>query len=365
MKIVIRCAGFFLLLTMALESAMPSFAQTPETTAGALEQAGSVIVFPKFVKGTLEVDGVPKARTEIEIQARCPSNTTCPVDEPIKIRFHWVCPGSDDISSKYICKESGFDILLSPNGKVVFNPENPAPARENPASSAPCPSGYLIGWVIDAATNQPIKYDGLTGGAVLRDGKGTTESYDAIAIPADPSLAVRANIATEIDSRTGTPSLVFDGGAGHYQALSAGLPASLEFRKLTGPLSTSEASLVLLTLDVRLNRPNYPTFIDLDFRSDQGVRAATSWNFICWTEIQNPTIDAYFTLAGALTHDGVVISGRAIKVPIGGISDIPGPVNLLGLVPTDEGRGRHSMHRAYIAKKSDEGKPTTVFVPFD
>jgi hypothetical protein len=365
MKIVIRCAGFFLLLTMALGAATPSFAQTPEATPAASGQTGSVIVFPKFVKGTLEVDGVPKARTEIEIQARCPSNTTCPVDEPIKIRFHWVCPGIDDISTKDICKESGFDISLSPNGKVVLNPENSTPARENPASSAPCPSGYLIGWVIDATTNQPIKYDGLTGSTILRDARGTTESSDAIAIPADPTLAVRANITTEIDSRTGTPSLVFDGGAGHYQALSAGLPASFEFHKLTGPLSTSEASLILLTLDVRLNRPNYPTFIDLDFRSDQGVEASTSWNFTCWTEIQNPTIDAYFTLVGALTHDGVIISGRAIKVPFGGISDVPGPVTLLGLAPSDEGRKRHSMHRAYIAKKFDEGKRTTVLVPFD
>ena len=33
---------------------------------------------------------------------------------------------------------------------------------------------------------------------------------------------------------------------------------------------------MLLTLDVRLNRPNYPTVIDLDFRADQGVGASTS-----------------------------------------------------------------------------------------
>ena len=189
--------------------------------------------------------------------------------------------------------------------------------------------------------------------------------YEAIAIQADPSLAVRASITTDIDSRTGSPALVFDGGAGHYQAVAAGVPATLDFQRLTGPLSSSEASLILLTLDVRLNRPNYPTFIDLDFRSDQAIRASTSWDFTCWTEIQNPNIDAYFTLAGVHSRDGVVISGRAMKVPFGGISDIPGPVTLLGLVPTDEGRGRHSMQRAYIVKKSDEGKPTTVLVPFD
>ena len=365
MKVVMRSAGFLLLLTAALGLAMPGFAQAPEATPSGSEQPGSVIIFPKFTKGTSAVDGVTKPLTEIEVGARCPTGAACPEDE-VKIRFHWVCPGSEDISSKYICKEAGFDIVLSLNGKAVFNPENPTPAGKNLASSAPCPSGYLIGWVVNPVTERPIKYDGLTGSAVLRDSRGATEAYEAIAIQAEPNLAVRADMTTDIDPRTGTPALVFDGGAGHYQAVAAGIPANLEFHKLTGPLSSSEASLILLTLDVRLNRPNYPTFIDLDFRSAEAVRASTSRDFTCWTEIQNPNIDTNFTLAGARAPAGaVVISGRAIKVPFGGISDIPGPVTLLGLVPTDEGRGRRSMDPAYIVKRFDDNKPTTVFVPFD
>jgi hypothetical protein len=51
-------------------------------------------------------------------------------------------------------------------------------------------------------------------------------------------------------------------------------------------------------------------------------------------------------------------------VPFGRVSDIPGPVTLLGLVPADDGRGR-TMEPAYIIQKSDSGKPTTVFVPFE
>ena len=119
------------------------------------------------------------------------------------------------------------------------------------------------------------------------------------------------------------------------------------------------------TLDVRLNRPNYPTFVDLDFDSGEGVQASTSWNFRCWTEIQNPNIGPHFTLVGARTRDAVIISGRATKVPFGGVSDIPGPVTLLGLVPTDEGRGGRTMDPAYIVQKLDGGRPTTVLVPFE
>jgi hypothetical protein len=359
-----NCAGLLVLLAVALGIAAPSLAQSPEPSSVS-EEPGSVIVFPKFIKGTVAVDGVTRPQTEIEVQARCPNGATCPEEEPVKMRFHWVCPGSEDIAPKYVCKETDFDVVVSVNGRVLLNPEDTRFPGDYFGSASPCPKGYLVGWVISPNTGRPIKYDALTGNAVLRDPSGAIESYEAIAIRADPNLAVRAEVATEIDSRTGTPSLVFDGAAAHYQTVAGGVPTNLAYHKLTGPLSTSEAFLILLTLDVRLNRPNYPTVIDLDFRADQGNRASTSWNFRCWSEIQNPNIDANFTLAGARTRGLVVISGAATKVPYGGVSDIPGPVTLLGLVPTDEGRGRRTMDPAYIVKRFDNSKPTTVLVPSD
>jgi len=228
---------------------------------------------------------------------------------------------------------------------------------------APCSSGYLIGWVISPTTDRPIKYDGLTGTAVLRDANGAIESYQGIAIPAEPNLATRAEIATDIDPRTGSPAFVFDGAAGHYQAAARAIPAKLEYDRLTGPLSSSEAVLILLTLDVRLNRPNYPTFVDLDFRSDQGIDASTGRNFTCWTEMKNANLDAYFTLVGARTGNAVVLSGRAVKMPFAGISDIPGPVTLLGLAPTDESRRGQAMDPVYLVKGLADSRPTSVFVP--
>jgi hypothetical protein len=363
MKVVMKGAGFFVLLTVVLGLAMPNFAQAQEATSSASEEPGSVIVFPKFMKGTVAVDGVTRAQTEIEVRSRCPSGAICPEDEPVRIRFHWVCPGNPNKASNYVCKAADFDVRLSVNGTGSLNPENPNLLENNVGPAAPCPSGYLIGWVISPLTERPIKYDGLTGSAILRDGRGATQSYEAFAIQGDPNLATRAEIATDIDPRTGTPALVFDGGAGHYQLVDRAIPTNLEYHKLTGPLSSSEAVLILLTLDVRLNRPNYPTFIDLDFRSDEGVRAATGRNFTCWTEMTNPNLDAYFTLVGARAGNGVVLAGQAVKVPFIGISDIPGPVTLLGLVPTDESRGGRSMDLAYIVKRFDNSRPTSVFVP--
>src|SRR5215510_10409791 len=130
MRVVMKGAGFFSLLAVALGAAAPGFAQAPETPPGASQQPGSVIVFPKFTKGMSAADGVTPL-TEIEVSARCPSDKVCTENEPVKVRFHWVGPGSDYIASKYTCKESGFYITLSANGKVVFNPENLTPAGAN------------------------------------------------------------------------------------------------------------------------------------------------------------------------------------------------------------------------------------------
>ena len=357
-------AAFLSLLGVALGAVTPSFAQAPEATSSASEEPGSVIVFPKFTRGTVVVDGVTRPQTEIEVRARCPGGATCTENEPVKIRFHWVCPGTSDKASHYVCKEADFDVRLSVNGKASFNAENPNLLETDVGVAAPCASGYLIGWVISPVTGRPIKYDGLTGSAVLRDRRGVIQSYKAFAIQADRNLANRAEIATDIDPRTGTPALVFDGGAGHYQVVGGAVPENLEYHKLTGPVAAGEAPLILLTLDVRLNRPNYPTFVDLDFRSPEGGPASTSWNFRCWTEIPHPAIDANFTLAGARNGNGVILGGSAEKVPFGRVSDVPGPVTLLGLVSVDDGRGR-TMEPAYVIQKSHSGKPTTVFVPFE
>jgi hypothetical protein len=60
-------------------------------------------------------------------------------------------------------------------------------------------------------------------------------------------------------------------------------------------------------------------------------------------------------LAGARTGNAVVIPGKAMKVHYRGISDVPGPVTVRGLVPSDEGRRPRMMDRAYVLKRFDAG----------
>jgi hypothetical protein len=355
-----KSARLLALLTVGLATAAPCFAQGSEATLG--EASGSVIVFPKFLKGSVAVDGTIKAQTDIKVEAQCLKDASCPENDLVKIRFHWICPGSENIVPQNVCTDTGFDVTLSPNRGVLLTAEDAELPGDHLAPTPPCPRGYLIGWVIDPTTRRPIKYDALTGDAILRAPGGAIASYEAITIRADPNLAIGADITTEIDPRSGTQALVFDGGAGHYQAVAESLPTNLVYHKLTGPLSSSESFLIVLTLDVRLNRPNYPTFIDLDFRAEQGQHKSTSWDFRCWKEISNPSSGPNFTLAGTRTRNAVVISGQAVKVPDRDISDIPGPVTLLGLVPSDEGPGRRTMDQAYVVRRFDGGKPATVLV---
>jgi hypothetical protein len=363
MRFVVEGARFLLFLIAALVPAMPALAQGPDAASGEPQEPGSVIIFPKFEKGTVAVDAVTTALTEINVGVRCPREATCPEPEQVRITFRWVCPGSPDTTAMYVCKETGFDLVVSVGGKVTFNPENLALPGNTRVPAAPCLRGYLIGWVTDEA-HQPIKYDGLIGDAVLRDGSTAILSYQAIQIRAEPNQATRAGITPGVDPRTGGPTLVFDGGAGHYQPVGGQVLADVKSHNETYPVSFRNASLIMLTLDVRSNRPNYPTFVSLNYYNEAEIQASASWNFFCWAQVR--PADADFRLSGMRTRNGVAMSGQAVKSPFGMVSDIPGPVTLLGLVQTSDGPAQASLDRAYIFNSLDKGNPIpTVFLPLN
>ena len=170
------------------------------------------------------------------------------------------------------------------------------PTKTVPA--APCTNGYLIGWVISPTNDQPIKFDGLIGDAVLRPGTSTSgsptaqASYNAIPIQAHPALANGAAVTTN-----GNGALVFDGATGHYQEVTGQVFGDVRYTNLTTGPTVSRGLLTLLTLDVKSNRPNNPVFVDLDFFGGFGSaignenQLLTSTEFICWEEVAIDAID--------------------------------------------------------------------------
>src|ERR1700730_11676891 len=317
-----------LLLIPALALAMPASAQVRPGTLSDSQEPGSVIVFPKFVRGTVTLpEGGTAPATEIEIGVVCPKGAICAEHQPVKIRLHWVCPGSQDPFFKYVCKETDFDITLTVFEKAVIVPDGSfAGYSTKNVPIAECPKGYLIGWVIRPSDDRPIKFDGLIGDAVLRG--------------------------------TGNGALLFDGLAGHYQMVTGTVFGDVRYTSTTAPLS--DGSLTLLTLDVKSNRPNNPLFVDLDFFGGFGSvignenQVSSFAEFICWTEVRLVDIDANLNTT-QMGRKGVFVSGPAAKEQIFGITDTSGPSTLLGLFETTE--GAPATLRAYYTNLFNDSRP--------
>ena len=380
-------------LIFALSCVAHAFAQIRPQTLADSKTPGSVIVFPKFInRAPVSVDGAVLPRTEIEIGVVCPTNTACTEHQPVKIRFHWVCPGAQLLDTLFVCPETDFDVVLSVNGKLAFSADGTSMNSNSPRVPQPkCPNGYLIGWVIDTI-DQPIKFDGLIGNAVLRGpaliagpnagSSAAVTGYSATTIQADPALSTNDPIATEIDPATGTSSLAFDGAPAHYQAVTGVLYGHVKFDRMVpggdpAPSNAlNETWLILLTLNVRSNLPNFPTFAPLEFYNESSVSlngdpafarlTSGSTEFLCWTQVQLSDIHPDLNQVSQGTRKGQVIAGPTIKVPFLGIFDTPGPVTLLGFVQLIEGAPANGFYeRSYIHGMFNDGVPvSTRFLPF-
>jgi len=349
--------SFMLMLVIGLATmafAAPGEPRDPRLSDS--QEPGSVIVFHKFITGTVLLNGgesVP--RTEIEVGVVCPKGAECEQEQNVKIRFHWVCPGDQTFDNKYICQEVNFDAEVTVNGKLVFNPNGgtyPPP---------PCNRGYLIGWVIDADNFQPIKFDGLIGDAVIRETFQDAAAYNAVPIQAywgDPHGASR----TLGDGG----SLVFNGQPGYYQAITGREYCDVRFDDTVGPVQTA-TSLTLLTLDVRSNRSNSPTYVDFNCYNEEERLVSVSTHFICWTQVglsrtlnNVPPINSVLTETGMGSRKGLCLSKRAEQFE-SPFSEQEGPVTLLALVETLEydGQMRLTAHSCY-----NDSKPVkTIFYP--
>jgi hypothetical protein len=139
---------------------------------------------------------------------------------------------------------------------------------------------------------------------------------------------------------------------------------------VSGPTTFAATSITLLTLDTISNRPNFPTFVDLNFYggfgSAIGVENVLSsfTEFVCWTEQRiDISIDPALRTS-VMGRKGVVISGPAEKVRWAGIDDDEGPVTLLGLIETSEGSLTAFPLRTYFTSVSNDSVPVpTEFEP--
>ena len=290
---------------------------------------------------------------------------------PVNVHLHWVCPGAAVGELPSVCPSTDFTVTVtygnSSAGKITFNPSEifgPAPSDYNgstAAALAPCPRGYLIGWAVDKFDN-PIVFNGLLGDAVLRSTGTDLQSYKAITIQANGNELAPVSLGNG-----GT--LVFDGAAGHYQAVTGQITADVAFdSNKTAPFHNE--SLIFLSLDVNVaGANNDPVVVDLDFYNYNQQQLSTSYQFTCWGQVEpsagldpNLTVEALGSGFGTGSrHDkGIVISGQAFD-PIKGKYR-----TLLGLMQATEGPtpGAWSMTTSYLIQPGNNSIPIpTTFSP--
>jgi len=400
MKFIIKCA---MLALPALALATTAFAQARPIGLSDSQEPGSVIVFPKFINmpAVAVEGGVLVPRTEIEVGVVCPPGVAptasfCAEHQPVKIRFHWVCPGIENVNSN-ICKETDFEIVVSINGKAVFSADGIQINSNSPiVPAAPCPRGYLIGWV-ENFSDVPIKFDGLIGNAVIRNPVVTggistgVSAYNAIPIQAADTDPTHTNAVISLGDTADPNALIFDGVPGHYMSVTGSFYGDVRFDRTTavGPAPTvlSETFITFLTLDVRSNKPNNSVFVPLYFFNETSRAPSTtnpdfekllsaSWNFVCWDQVQLSTIDPNLNVSlsayYANSRKGIVIAGRptgaiTMKDPDGAPGDDFGKeVTLIGLIETNEGTIADGfLNRKYNFNTVNNSVPvTTKFVPF-
>jgi len=382
-----------LALTVPAFAPMPASAQTRDVRLSDSQQPGSVIIFPKFInRAPVRTDsptGPLLPRTEIELGVVCPpgvpvTTTTCFEHQTIKVHAHWVCPGDDNVTTKYVCDDTDFVLFLSINGKLAFSADGRSYWSNAPRVPQPnCPNGYLIAWVVDNA-DRAIKFDGLIGEAVLRgpinvDAAGfippgtstAVSAYNGITIQAHPALALNALI------NLGGNELHFSGAAGEYLGVTGVVYGDVKFNNMaTDPAHTtptpvnafSRTFLTFLTLDTNSGHPNNPTFFPITFYNESLSTVSTSnplWEFpisrelhmICYAQFELTAIHPDLTQEFMGARKGVFVAGPAEKIAFAGNSDETGDVTLLALVHTVEGTniggsppglGNQYMERSYI-----------------
>jgi hypothetical protein len=358
-------------------------------------EPGSVLVWPKFVTGTVPVfagtaGAFNAAKTVIELGAICPAAAApCTDNQTIHVHLHWVCPGVQVGEEPSVCPETDFTVPItfgtSSAGKITFNPGSgtgtitgPSPSDYNGSTIvpiAPCPRGYLIGYAVDNE-DRPVKFDGLIGDTVQRSWGTDLQSESAIAIQADPTLpnweSSNDLSAVSVISLDKNGGLIFDGGSKHYQMVTGQLQGDVAFVSAT-TAPYHDSALIFLTLDVKSGLNNDTTAVALDFYNYNEAQLSTEFTFTCWGQAELSSLDPNLTVenfgsqtlngAAGPRHDkGMFISGQAID------ADTGKQVTLLGLFQGSEGPagGSANSTTSYTIRPGNNSVPIpTEFVPFE
>jgi hypothetical protein len=282
----------------------------------------------------------------------------------VKLRGHWVCPGTGDplVDTSSVCAETDFILETTINGTLRINPENLGVDPENPGTrwvpTPDCDEGFLIVWVVGKVDLEgieleegPIKFDALIGDAILRFDGGSAAAYNAYPIQARDSDAVGTPYNADGDLR-------FDNS--EYKQLPERFYGTVRYEESNS--ITVSTHLTLLTLAVHSNRPNGVTFVDLDFFDEDENPISESTQFFCWQQIKLSDINA--SLNTSFGTKGLVASRDARQACVaendcseqGELNDVP----ILAIITTTEALEWDPDPRAYAYSTYSDDYDTEI-----
>jgi hypothetical protein len=323
----------FVVLTLVVAAPAAVWGQTLNHSL----EPGSVMIFPKFLTGTVDSgDGTLLPRSAFEISVVCPPGTaikdkfcTDPLSgafATVYLRAKWVCPPGVTSDPKF-CAEKDFTLTTTVNGTLWINPENipgtgVAQTGPDPLVARPlCPQGFLIVWVVDNLTNlQPISFNGLFGDAVLRPSAVThTAAYNGLTIETVSSLTTGLPVTGSTKD-----DLEFN-GTGYREPTNA-LFGTVRYDDATSGIQTF-IDLVVLNQDAGTNLSE-DNFTHFDFYNEIEGTTSGDVDVICYKEV-SLSGDLAIT---AQSMQGVKGSVRANNNNSSGGSAWP----ILGIIETQE-----------------------------
>src|SRR5437660_1724746 len=288
------CIGVFLFAALVLGVAAPSavWALTAPNVVHPTDP-GSVLIFHKFLRGTVSVDGTTLPQSSFEISVTCPpglavSDKLCTdvmtgKGKTVYLKAKWVCPpqpGSP--AGRFYCAETDFLLQTTVFGTVWINPENiPNVGSPDPVVATPaCDQGFLIVWAIDGpVTQQPISFNGLLGDAILRPSDDThVLAYNAVA---NQSFAdVAPGLPVPGASKDFLP---FDGT--NYRYFTRKFYGTVRYED-----DNTKTFLTLLTPNTQANNAfNDDNFIEFNYYNENEELVSRGTDLICWQEVEVPS----------------------------------------------------------------------------
>ena len=243
------------------------------------EHPGSVLIFPKFIRGT--VGGLPAATFSIGV--------VCPDDAPqcsiggsnkVVILLHWVCAGSPDGATAGHCASSDFELRTVIHGKLEFDATGRVtvgPVDQNGGfiPPPPCDEGYLVA-TIATQSGSPIAFNALVGEAILRFTPGSASAYNAVTIQSPQPAGTLLG------------GLDLDGVS--YRRVASRLVGDVRYEKLQAP--TVRTFITIINLASVPNATNPATMMPVRFYRANGAATSGAIRFTCFRQVRLTHLDA-------------------------------------------------------------------------